>query len=55
MQHPEKRAAILFLRLAIGRPDATEAAQILAAGTAMFMGHHAAGTIPLQPADLSRK
>src|SRR5215468_4617752 len=36
----EKRAAILFLRLAIGRPDATEAAQILAAGTAMFMGHH---------------
>ncbi|MGI8328969.1 hypothetical protein ACRYCC_03330 [Actinomadura scrupuli] len=51
----EKRAAILFLRLAIGRSNDSESAQILTAGTAMFLGHHAAAAVPLQPEDFSKK
>jgi hypothetical protein len=47
----EKRAAVLFLRLALGRTDPEERAQILAAGTAMFLGHQTAATVPLTAED----
>ena len=51
----EKRAAILFLRLAVGRGSPEESAQILSAGTSMFLGHHAAEAIPLNSNDFPRK
>lgn len=51
----EKRAAILFLRLAIGRTNADEVAQLLSAGTAMFLGHHAVAAVPLQADDFPRR
>jgi hypothetical protein len=47
----EKRAAILFLRIAISRTDPEESARLLQAGTAMFLGHHAMMAVPLVPAD----
>jgi hypothetical protein len=47
----EKRAAILFMRLAVGRANPAEVAQLLQAGTAMFLGHHAIPAVPLQPSD----
>jgi hypothetical protein len=47
----EKRAAILFLRIALSRTDPEESARLLQAGTAMFLGHHAMTAVPLQPAD----
>lgn len=47
----EKRAAILFMRIAIDRADPQESAQLLQAGTAMFLGHHAMQATPLQPGD----
>lgn len=49
----EKRLGILFLRIAITRKDPQESARLLDAGTKMFLGHHAAQTIPLQAEDLS--
>lgn len=47
----EKRAAILFMRIAISRSDPAESARLLQAGTAMFLGHHAMPAVPLLPAD----
>ncbi len=47
----EKRAAILFLRLAVGRGSPAEVALLLSAGTAMFLGHQASAAAPLQPED----
>ncbi len=48
----EKRVAVVFLRLAASRQDAAQASQLLKAGTAMFLGHHASKAIPLQANDL---
>ena len=49
----EKRMGILFLRIAAERPAAQDAKRLLEAGTAMFLGHHVAQTIPLQAEDFS--
>jgi hypothetical protein len=51
----EKRAAILFLQAALARANPDQAPQILSAAAAMFLGHQAPATIPLQPADLTSK
>jgi hypothetical protein len=50
----EKRVGALFLRLATTRDDPAEANRLLEKGTAMFLGHQAAPTVPLQPGDLPR-
>ena len=44
----EKRAASLFLRLALSRAHAEEAPAILSTAAAMFLGHQAPATLPLQ-------
>ncbi|HEX2254159.1 MAG TPA: hypothetical protein VHQ65_12890 [Thermoanaerobaculia bacterium] len=49
----EKRVGLAFLRIAIedhtGRPELNT---LVKAGTQMFLGHHAAPTVPLGPEDL---
>ncbi len=47
----EKRAASLFLRLALSRAHAEEAPAILSTAAAMFLGHQAPATLPLQAGD----
>ncbi|AEB47401.1 hypothetical protein [Micromonospora maris] len=47
----EKRAAILFVQAALARATPDQAPNILAAAGAMFLGHHAPETIPLQSTD----
>lgn len=49
----EKRVGMFFLRIALSRDNPEDSAALLSAGTAMFLGHHAAATIPLQAADYS--
>lgn len=49
----EKRVGALFLRLASSRADPEESRRLLEAGTAMFLGHYVAETLPLKGDDFS--
>ncbi len=49
----EKRLGILFIKLAASQDKNLSSAQLLEAGTSMFLGHHAPNTVPLQPEDFS--
>lgn len=51
----EKRVGTLFLKLATGRSELGVSKFLSEQGTAMFLGHQAPETIPLQPGDLPAK